>query len=101
MNKQTNGQTKEQTNKQTSTCLFQVMLSAGALIEVTCSSKPLWGCFAPAIREVRSTSPLETPEDENSFVIRTSDREFLFRVGSNAEKSSWILGLSHLPLMLT
>lgn len=67
------------------------MLSAGALIEVTCSSKPLWGCFAPAIREVRSTSPLETPEEDNSFVIRTADREFLFRVGSNAEKSSWIL----------
>ena len=60
-------------------------------------SKPLWGCFAPAIREVRSTSPLETPEEDNSFVIRTADREFLFRVGSNAEKSSWILGLSHLP----
>ena len=41
--------------------------------------------------------PLETPEEDNSFVIRTADREFLFRVGSNAEKSSWILGLSHLP----
>ena len=71
--------------------VFQVLLSAGALIEVTCSSIPLWGCFAPAIREVRSTSPLETPEEENSFVIRTIDREFLFRVASNAEKSSWIL----------
>ena len=64
-------------------------------------SKPLWGCFAPAIREVRSTSPLETPEEDNSFVIRTADREFLFRVGSNAEKSSWILGLSHLPFLHT
>ena len=69
-----------------------IMLSPGALIEVTTSSQPSWGCFAPSIREIRSTSPLETPEDDASFVIRTCDRgEFLFRVGSAAEKSSWIL----------
>ena len=78
-----------------------VMLSAGAMVEMTCSqqsNKPIWGCFAPSIREIRSTSPLETPEEDNTFVIRTSgaghaDKELLFRVGSSAEKSSWILVL--------
>ena len=57
-----------------------ILLSAGALIEVvSTSNKPLWSCFAPSIREIRSTTPLETPEDDNSFVIRTSDKEVLFR----------------------
>jgi hypothetical protein len=71
-----------------------VILSAGAMVEVTSSkpsNKPLWGSFASGIREIRSTSPLETPEEENTFVIRTADKEILIRVGSSAEKSSWLL----------
>ena len=74
-----------------------VMLSAGALIEVTHpkhSHKPLTAYFAHDIREVRSTSPLETPDDETNlnFVIRTGDnKEILIKAQSSAEKSSWIL----------
>ena len=70
------------------------MLSAGAIIEITCSkqsNKPIWGCYASSIREIRSSSPLETPDEENAFVIRTTDKEFIIRVGNNADKSSWIL----------
>lgn len=77
-----------------------ILLSAGALVEVTCSkqsNKPLWGCFASAIREIRSSTPLETPEEDNNFVIRTADNaEWLFRASSNAEKSSWILVIKRL-----
>ena len=72
-----------------------VMLSAGALIEVTHpkhSHKPLVAYFAQDIREVRSTSPLETPDDDLNFVIRTVDnRELLIKAQNCAEKSSWIL----------
>jgi len=71
-----------------------VMLSAGAIIEITCSkqsNKPIWGCYASSVREIRSSSPLETPDEENAFVIRTSEKEFIVRVSSESEKSSWIL----------
>ena len=55
------------------------------------SNKPIWGCYASSVREIRSSSPLETPDEENAFVIRTSEKEFIVRVSSESEKSSWIL----------
>ena len=64
------------------------------LSELTCSkqsNKPIWGCYASSIREIRSSSPLETPDEDNAFVIRTLDKEFIIRVTSSMEKSSWIL----------
>ena len=55
------------------------------------SNKPIWGCYASSVREIRSSSSLETPDEENAFVIRTSEKEFIVRVSSESEKSSWIL----------
>ena len=50
-----------------------LMLSPGALIELTHHKYPtkvFAAHFTSDIREVRSTSSLETPDDELNFVIR-------------------------------
>lgn len=76
-----------------------LFISGGAVIEATTSkqsNKPAWGCFASTMREIRSTSSLETPEEDNNFVIRTTDKEYLIRVGSSVEKTSWLLMIRRL-----
>ena len=72
-----------------------LMLSPGALIELTHhkhSTRVFYAHFTSDIREVRSTSSLETPDDELNFVIRiAADNELIIKTSNSAEKSSWIL----------
>ena len=52
---------------------------------------PLWGCFAIQIEAVRSTSPLEIPDEDLAFVIKTREgSEILLRSSSSSEKTEWI-----------
>ena len=76
------------------------MLSPGALIELTHhkhTTRVFSAHFTSDIREVRSTSSLETPDEELNFVIRiAADKELIIKTSSSAEKSSWILILKRI-----
>ncbi|KMQ94962.1 sh2b adapter protein 1-like protein [Lasius niger] len=52
--------------------------------------KPRSGVFCSAITEMRETTALETPDLEHSFVLKTSNKEFIVETCDSNDLKSWL-----------
>ncbi|XP_077278320.1 SH2B adapter-like protein Lnk isoform X2 [Temnothorax americanus] len=52
--------------------------------------KPRSGVFCSAITEARETTPLEMPDHENTFVLKTQNMEFVIEAHDSNDMKSWL-----------
>ncbi|XP_016839350.1 SH2B adapter protein 1 [Nasonia vitripennis] len=72
--------------------LALVKASAGYMLEFCSSSKakPRHGIFCSSITEARETTALEMPDHENTFVLKTLEREFIIEAKDPNDMRSWL-----------
>jgi hypothetical protein len=72
--------------------LALVKASAGYMLEFYSSSKakPRHGIFCSSITEARETTALEMPDHENTFVLKTLEREFIIEARDPSDMRSWL-----------
>ena len=72
--------------------LALVKASAGYMVEFYSISKakPLYGIFCSSLTEARETTALEMPDHENTFVLKTLEKEIIIEAKDPSEMRSWI-----------
>lgn len=73
--------------------LILVKTSAGYMLEFYATSKgskPRYGIFCSSIAEARETTTLEMPDHENTFVLKTDEKEFIIKAHDSVDMKSWL-----------
>ncbi|XP_058805987.1 SH2B adapter protein 2 [Phymastichus coffea] len=72
--------------------LALVKASAGYMLEFYSNSKtkPRHGIFCSSITEARETTALEMPDHENTFVLKTLEKEFIIEAKDPSDMKSWL-----------
>ena len=72
--------------------LALVKASAGYILEFYSSSKakPRHGIFCSSITEARETTTLEMPDSENTFALKTLEKEFIIQAKDSNDMKSWL-----------
>ncbi|CAB0027923.1 unnamed protein product [Trichogramma brassicae] len=70
---------------------------AGYFMEffTTSKTKPVYGILVSSILEVRETTPLEMPDNENTLVIKTADKEIIIEAKDNPEMRHWVATIKY------
>ncbi|XP_014204226.1 SH2B adapter protein 2 [Copidosoma floridanum] len=77
--------------------LSLVRASAGYMLEFFYSSKskPRYGIFCSGISETRETTALEMPDKENTFVLKTGEKEFIIEAKDPVDMKSWLATIKY------
>ncbi|KAJ8679081.1 hypothetical protein QAD02_014868 [Eretmocerus hayati] len=77
--------------------LALVKASAGYILEFYSSSKtkPRHGIFCSSIIEARETTALEMPDHENTFVLKTTEKEFIIEAKDTNDMRSWLATIKY------
>lgn len=77
--------------------LALVKASAGYMLEFYSSSKtkPRHGIFCSSITEARETTALEMPDQENTFVLKTLEKEFIIQAKDTVDMKSWLATIKY------
>ncbi|XP_014238221.1 SH2B adapter protein 2 isoform X2 [Trichogramma pretiosum] len=77
--------------------LILAKADAGYFMEffTTSKTKPVYGILISSILEVRETTPLEMPDNENTAVLKTADKEIIIEAKDNPEIRHWIATIKY------
>lgn len=92
------GENVDGTQKWEKSRLALIKASAGYMLEFYSppkAVKPRSGVFCSAIIEGRETTALEMPDHENTFVLKTQDKEFVIEAHDSNDMRSWLATIKY------